>query len=141
MVIFYGVPAGLHNPIAWACEKLSIPSGVGLIFDFEDMSATGDHGEMCDYDLEESEFYINIEETLDTRDSVIAIFHELYHVKQIMDGRLGFESGPTMWLGKDYEIAAGTLYGDLPWEKEAFFMEEVLYKEYVQTPGCVIESG
>lgn len=134
-MLVYGLPDGLIDGALWGCDYLNIMD-VHLAFDWDRLD--GYHGELVDYSLEDKSFVITIEESLDLRDSLIAIFHELYHVRQVMDGRLQFECGPTFWLGEEAEH--GGEYGQLPWEKEAFFMEEILYKRYVQEVGEVIGS-
>jgi hypothetical protein len=53
------------------------------------------------------------------------IFHEFVHAKQIMDGRLNIDY-PSKWYGVEYNCS----YFDLPWEKEAYTLEEEMMKSF-----------
>lgn len=53
------------------------------------------------------------------------IFHELAHAKQIIDGRLD-TSYPSKWNGIIYTCS----YYDLPWEKEAYALEEEMISAF-----------
>lgn len=60
------------------------------------------------------------------------IFHELVHAKQIMDGRLNIDY-PSTWDGIVYTCS----YYDLPWEKEAYALEEEMMKSFKTVDICV----
>lgn len=63
------------------------------------------------------------------------IFHELVHAKQIMDGRLNIEY-PSKWYGVEYNCD----YLDLPWEKEAYALEEEMMKSFKNDVDICTES-
>ena len=63
------------------------------------------------------------------------IFHELVHAKQIMDGRLNIEY-PSKWYGVEYNCD----YLDLPWEKEAYALEEEMMKSFKNVVDICSES-
>ena len=82
-------------------------------------------------------------ESLDPRNFVldIALYgnwmsilaHELVHVKQQFKGELKEINGiEKMWKG---EVHIGIDYLNLPWEKEAYHMQEVLLDEYKKDMG------
>lgn len=81
------------------------------------------------------EFEIALDPLLSKKDLFHTIFHEMTHLKQYATGQL-----------KEYVKMAGTVTFDgrqykdnreqsitSPWEKEARFMEKVLYKEYLDS--------
>ena len=65
---------------------------------------------------------------LEGDDFITCVLHELVHVKQQFKGELkelgGFQK---MWKG---EVHIGVDYYNLPWEKEAYKMQEILLEEY-----------
>ena len=75
----------------------------------------------CLYD--EDEVIITVAKRLSVHEIIVTIFHELIHVNQYVDGRL--EQG-SKWLGKVYSCD----YDELPWEKEAFEIEQVMMKQF-----------
>ena len=116
-------------------------------------------GEACCYPLENSlrEFRIEIDHriykpfskkwmerkmiTVDPRygyeNYVTALCHEMVHVWQWVTGvlqdrvlpkRLGYR---TLWKGKDY---TKTPYSRQPWERQAYRMQEKLFKKYLTSP-------
>jgi hypothetical protein len=122
---YYGVPVEWCATLDWACNDLDI-SNVVLVFDL-DTPEGGCHAELCDYDG--STFHVTIDPTLTSQETAIAIFHELVHVKQVLDKRLTFNHGPLYWEGHK-GILEGT-YGDLPWEKEAFEQEQEMFARFI----------
>lgn len=60
------------------------------------------------------------------------IFHELVHAKQIMDDRLSIDY-PSKWYGVEYNCS----YYDLPWEKEAYALEEEMFSSFKTVDICV----
>lgn len=79
------------------------------------------------------EFNIEIEKTLDEEDFITAVCHEMVHVKQFARGETQDVNMFTKkWKGKEYLSAYSTVdeYMNLPWEKEAYEMQEILLKRY-----------
>jgi hypothetical protein len=97
--------------------------GIGL---YEDIDITIEFESLkkhqfgfCDY--EDGEATITIAKRLSREDVARTLFHEMVHVKQHMDGRL--EGGAkSRWKGEFYDCD----YMELPWEIEAFELEEIL---------------
>jgi len=72
--------------------------------------------------------HIQIDKRLEGDDFITCVLHELVHVKQQFKGELKEMKGiEKMWKG---EVYIGIDYLNLPWEKEAYHMQEVLLKEY-----------
>jgi hypothetical protein len=67
---------------------------------------------------------MNIDTDLDTERLIIALAHEMIHVKQYARGQIthGKNLNSKFWMGKKFR---GHYY-DLPWEVEAFSKERVL---------------
>ena len=72
--------------------------------------------------------HIEIDKRQTGDDLITCVLHELVHVKQQFKGELkelgGFQK---MWKG---EVHIGVDYYNLPWEKEAYKMQEILLEEY-----------
>jgi len=112
----------LDKVIAFACDYLDLDVDLEVRFeklrDFQ-------YG-YCDYD--EDEVSITISRYLSEADTIRTIFHELVHVKQYEDGRL--EAGsPQRWMGSEYDED----YENLPWEVEAFDLEQKMVDIYVES--------
>ena len=79
------------------------------------------------------EFQIEIEKTLDEEDFITAVCHEMVHVKQFARGETkDINMFTKRWQGTDYLSAYTTVdeYMDLPWEKEAYKLQEILLKKF-----------
>lgn len=77
------------------------------------------------------EYEIEIHSELSFEDYIKTIIHELIHVKQYLKGELVDRSrgrAKTLWLGKDH---TKTSYSKQPWEREAYRLQEKLYKEFM----------
>ena len=77
--------------------------------------------------------HIQIDKRLEGDDFITCVLHELVHVKQQFKGELKEMKGiEKMWKG---EVYIGIDYLNLPWEKEAYHMQEVLLDEYKKDIG------
>ena len=77
--------------------------------------------------------HIQIDKRLEGDDFITCVLHELVHVKQQFKGELKEINGiEKMWKG---EVHIGIDYLNLPWEKEAYHMQEVLLDEYKKDMG------
>lgn len=93
------------------------------------------HGtaDWIDRNLYPREFEIMINRGLSKEDQLVALAHELVHVKQYARGELKeVLVGPTKlkWKGQFF-LWEKDNYWDTPWEIEAREVAETLYKEYV----------
>ena len=65
-------------------------------------------------------------------DMLIWLAHETVHLKQFVRGEL-FDyavGGKVQWKTRTYQ--RGVLYDNMPWEREAYRLEEPLYNEFVE---------
>ena len=77
--------------------------------------------------------HIQIDKRLEGDDFITCVLHELVHVKQQFKGELKEMKGiEKMWKG---EVYIGIDYLNLPWEKEAYHIQEVLLDEYKKDMG------
>ena len=80
------------------------------------------------FEYDERDYVINIDKKQNYDDFVTAIFHELVHVKQYLKGELKDISAlEQRWKGESH---ISIDYYDLPWEKEAYHLQEILLEEY-----------
>ncbi len=79
------------------------------------------------------EFNIEIEKTLNEEDFITAVCHEMVHVKQFARGETqDINIFTKKWKGIEYLGAYSTVdeYMQLPWEKEAYKMQEELLQKW-----------
>jgi hypothetical protein len=109
----------LDEAISFACNFLDLD----IDFTLEFVKLKPYQCGFCDYD--EEEIILTVSKSLSKDDMIKTIFHEMVHIKQYVDGRL--ENGsPPIWLGIIYEDR----YENLPWEIEAFELEQKMVKEF-----------
>lgn len=101
----------LDSAVSFACSYLNLDIDFTIEFETLEKTKCG----YCDYD--EEEVIITIAKRLSVKEIIRTLFHELVHVKQHYDGRLEYGY---KWLGEVYECD----YLDLPWEVEAYDLEE-----------------
>lgn len=115
----------LDSVVAFTLNKLNFDCDAGLIINFDDEL----EAHQCGYfDYEDDELYISISHKLRGEEMVRTIMHELVHARQILTGQYvpGEGNMPGVWNGVMYTCD----YHDLPWEKEAYALEESIYEEY-----------
>lgn len=77
------------------------------------------------------DFEIELSSTLGQYDFITTICHEMVHVKQYAAKQLVDKHGAMKnWKTKMYNENR-TKYMNLPWEKEAYHLQDVLYEEYI----------
>jgi len=89
------------------------------------------------------EFNLEIEKTLTEDDFITAICHEMVHVKQFARGETKDVNLFTkQWKGIDYLSAYSTVdeYMTLPWEKEAYEMQEILLKKFKKSAENTLQA-
>ena len=85
------------------------------------------------------EFVIEIDSRLRGDDFITALTHEMVHVKQYARGETKDVNKFTKsWKGDEYISLYSTVdeYMALPWEKEAYELQEVLCDEYKKEKVC-----
>jgi len=83
------------------------------------------------------EFEIQIDKTLRGDDFITAITHEMVHVKQHAKGELKDTDQLVLkkWKGEEFVAMYSTFdeYMSLPWEEEAYRMQEELLESFKQS--------
>ena len=87
---------------------------------------------MCEC-VDEEEFEIELKDTLSDYDMLVAVAHEMIHVKQYALGQLCQLVRKPMYRWKKQLFPLDTPYDDQPWEKEAYSLEKQLVEEYLST--------
>ncbi len=80
------------------------------------------------------EFIITVNKKLNKKTTLIALAHEMVHVKQFAKKELKdyLRSDKVKWKGKVYSLDK-VKYWTCPWEKEAFKKDVILYEQYKQS--------
>lgn len=79
------------------------------------------------------DFYLDLDSNLSQRTALIALGHELVHVKQMAMGeRYENGNGSILWFGMPYDTTTIDYY-DLPWEIEAHGREYGLYDRFIHS--------
>ena len=76
------------------------------------------------------EFHIEIDTSMkhSTRDILTWLAHEMTHLKQFVKGELfDYQDGSVQWKTKRYRRKLN--YDDMPWEREAYRLENKLFRE------------
>lgn len=117
----------LDSVISFTLDALNFDCDGCLILTFDDELEAQQCG-FFDFDEGENELCISISPLLRGEEMVKTIMHELVHAKQILTGQYvpGEGSIPGTWNGVMYTCD----YIDLPWEREAYALEETLYGKY-----------
>jgi hypothetical protein len=85
--------------------------------------------------VDRREFVIEVDSRLKGDDFITALTHEMVHVKQYARGETkDVNTFTKSWKGEEYIAAYSTVdeYMALPWEAEAYELQEVLCNEYKQ---------
>jgi len=112
----------VDKAICFTMDKLTFNDSIVTI-DFSEDFSEGQCG-FADYDEDEYVVYLN--PVLNFEQLVRTLFHELVHIHQYMVGKLSHVGGQSVWYGQKYDCD----YEDLPWEVEAFKLEEKLFEEF-----------
>jgi len=85
--------------------------------------------------IDKGEHEIEVQTGLIEEDFITAIFHEMVHVRQHERGLLKDYGIRKAWKGEEYLGIYDTVdtYMNLPWEEEAYRLQEEMYKEWIQT--------
>lgn len=110
----------LDEALIFATEFLDIDPSLEIDFSEEFNGNCG----FCDID-EEDNIIVSINPRMTIKEIVATLFHELVHAKQYIKGELVNRDGkPSKWRGKIFQNHFSIPYIDLPWEKEAYLLEE-----------------
>jgi len=107
---------------------------VSLTIEFDKHEDMDNDYAYCDYiDENPKWFVITINRTLSKKDTLMALAHEMVHVKQYAKGELKDLSRParmTKWMGEKF-IPEEMDYWEQPWEVEAYGRERGLYLKFM----------
>ena len=81
-------------------------------------------GDMGDCIGDTNEVDIRIDKTMDWKDQMITLAHEMVHAEQFLRGKLSDDG--MHWRNRNYEKCS---YEYLPWEMSAHQLEEKLYEK------------
>lgn len=114
-----------NHMVDFAYKYLKLPNNVTIKFEFEEVEDY--FGFIHDYECAHNEWVIVLAPFLDWYELARSIFHEMAHLKQLLDKRLsGF-----IWEGRPYDPTTFEKMEDLPWEKDAIAMEEAMFTLYI----------
>ena len=85
--------------------------------------------------IDKGEHEIEIQKGLIEEDFISAIFHEMVHVRQHERGTLKDHGIRKSWKGEEHLGLYSTTdeYMALPWEEEAYRLQEEMYKKWIKT--------
>jgi hypothetical protein len=123
----------VHDAFNFAMKYL-MPRKQNLEVEFEVASIPDDADayHMC---VEKGRHEIEIQQGLGDADIVTAVFHEMVHVRQHERGQLKDYGIRKSWKGEEYLSIYDTVetYKNLPWEEEAYRLQEEMYSKWIQT--------
>ena len=123
----------VHDAFHFALKEL-MPRKRNLLIDFTiaDIPGDADAYHCC---VDKGEHEIEIQKGLIEEDFVSAIFHEMVHVRQHERGILKDHGIRKAWKGEEYVGIYDTTetYMNLPWEEEAYRLQEEMYTKWIQT--------
>jgi hypothetical protein len=110
----------LDEALIFASEYLNIDPSLEIDFEEEFDGKCG----FCD--LDGKDIIISINPKMSVKEIIVTLFHELVHAKQYLKGELvnKDDGSPFKWKGKIFHEHFTIPYVDLPWEKEAYDLEE-----------------
>lgn len=117
----------LDSIVNFALNYLEIDTDDTILINFDEDLEPHQCG-YFDYEEDDGELYISISHALRGEEMVRTIMHELVHARQILTGLYvpGEGKVPGTWAGIEYSCE----YKDLPWEIEAYALEEAMFTEY-----------
>ena len=114
-----------ENAVIWSIKKLGLSRLSSLNIDVKlKKMKEGEFG-YCSVGDTIREFCLDINSNVSIKDLVATIIHEMVHVRQF--ARKEMDTDGMRW--KSRNIPENTDYMDLPWEKEAYRLEEKYVKE------------
>lgn len=84
--------------------------------------------------IDDGEHNIELQQGLIEEDLITLVFHEMVHVRQHERGELRDHGIRKMWKGEEHISIFSTTeeYMKLPWEEEAYRLQEEMYKEWMK---------
>jgi len=113
-----------EKTVAWSIEKLGLKRMTSLNIDVKLRKLKEGEFGFCDIKDNNRNFTIEVNKNVLLKDFVSTIIHEMVHVKQFARKEMCVYG--MRWKSKN--IPEKTDYMDLPWEKEAYRLEEKFVK-------------
>jgi len=88
----------------------------------------------ADDNIKPREFDIELDKTQSDEELLVTVMHEMVHASQYANGRLRERFVPRHrvdWMDGN-KVYDNTKYKDLPWEQEAYQLQEVLYENFIE---------
>ena len=122
--------------ISFAYEYLNLPYDLELDIEFSGDMSDNTQGE-ADYEYNTATITLN--KKIKKVELIPTLFHEMVHIKQMLDGDLivGIGNERTKWKGEHFQ---GDYY-DYPWEVDAFQHEENMVKLYMENTGGIYRTS
>ncbi len=114
-----------ENAVVWSIKKLGLSRLSSLNIDVKMKKMKEGEFGYCSVGDTIREFRLDINSNVSIKDLVATIIHEMVHVRQF--ARKEMDTDGMRW--KSRNIPDDTDYMDLPWEKEAYRLEEKYVKE------------
>jgi hypothetical protein len=123
----------VHNAFNFALKYL-MPRKKNLTVDISIVNIPDD-AEAYHCCINKGEHEIEIQKGLIEEDFISAIFHEMVHVRQHERGILKDHGIRKSWKGEEHLGLYSTTdeYMALPWEEEAYRLQEEMYKKWIKT--------
>lgn len=91
--------------------------------------------------IEDKYFVIEVSRRLPVKEQLKSIAHEMVHCKQFYSKKLQYKRNKIYWLNEEYNCDVLSranltesqyhMYLNLPWEKEAYDLENMLYDNFI----------
>ena len=122
-----------YDAVNFAIKKL-MPRKRNLQIEVSIVDIPGD-ADAFHCSIDKGEHEIEVQKGLIEEDFMTAVFHEMVHVRQHERGLLKDHGVRKSWKGEEYIGIYDTTetYMNLPWEKEAYKLQEELYEKWIQT--------
>ena len=129
-----------QNAAYWALDKLTskrLQNNLYVNIEFRKFTVEHDGNNVAtttwdDDNIRPRDFLVEVDRCLSDDELIETIIHEMVHVKQFAKEELKERFKPyyrELWYG--VEIDTENKYMSLPWEKEAYKLQEKLYNEYI----------
>lgn len=122
---YFGISEREFNSIVdFAFKELRLPNNIDIFFEFEQIEDF--LGFTHNHDCKNNQYCIIVAPGLKWHTMAKTIFHEMVHIRQDVNN----DRFNDTWKGVPVDIENCT-YDQLPWEIEAFELEEELFQKYV----------
>jgi len=110
---------------------------ISLTLEFEEFPPRGNDYAYCEWEFDNNrskDFIITIDKKLNKKQMLLALAHEMVHVKQYARGELKdyMRVNKCKWLGEKFDLDQID-YWDQPWEIEAHGREKGLYLRFLES--------